>query len=160
MSQQFIRRTYKEYLSSLDGPITWDQVVMFWTKNGDDLVHVWNLIDEPLRLPKNSIDTKRARRVRELMQQWIPTITTTTTTSTAGQTTTTNGNHCCGHDSVCMTPQEAMFIVYLASLGKDLRKNILDSSKNPDCDLAREQVLVEAELIASAIEMSDQTMTF
>ena len=158
MSQQFIRRTYKEYLSSLDGPITWDQVVMFWTKNGDDPVHVWNLI-EPLRLPKNSIDAKRARRVRELMQQWIPTITTTTI-STAGQTTKTSGDHCCGHDSVCMAPQEAVFIVYLASLGKDLRKNILDSSKCPDCDLAREQVLVEAELIAAAIEMSDQTTTF
>ena len=55
-----------------------------------------------------------------------------------------------------ISPAEVLFVVYLASLSKEARRDIVYDSEVVDVDdTAREQLLAEASLISFAIETCD-----
>lgn len=60
--------------------------------------------------------------------------------------------------TIDMTPREAIFVVYLASLDNDRRKELIFSiGSDQEARPEQTQILAEAELIQFAIEMSDET---
>jgi hypothetical protein len=148
MSQHPARRLYKEYLSSLDNSeITWGQVVEYWTKDGADCI--WQIV-EPLRLPQHAEEEEAVLKLRKLVRTLL---------LAQGETLIPPG--CCVNHShkTCVSSLDALYIVYLASLQEERRASIVrhDGKLEAPNHLAKQQILNEAALIASAIETSDQT---
>jgi glutathione gamma-glutamylcysteinyltransferase len=70
---------------------------------------------------------------------------------------------CCGKNEVhngCVSPNEAVYLVYLAALPELERRKIVMDVQSDVPDTIREQLLVEADMIDSAIEMSDELTSF
>lgn len=70
---------------------------------------------------------------------------------------------CCSKNAIhkdCVSAHEALFLVYLAALSQARRRHIVMNIKSEVSDMIREQLLKEADLIANAIEMSDDLKTF
>jgi hypothetical protein len=146
MSQHPARRLYKEYLSSLDSEeITWGQVVEYWTKDGADCV--WQIV-EPLRLPQHAEEEEAVLKLRKLVRTLL---------TAQGETLIPPG--CCVNHNhkTCVSSLDALYILYLASLPEERRASIVQHGKLEAPNLAKQQILNEAALIASAIETSDQT---
>ena len=59
-----------------------------------------------------------------------------------------------------MSSDEAVFIVYLAALSETERRDLVMNVKSEVPDLIRQQLLMEADMIDSAIEMSDELTSF
>lgn len=70
MTQHPVRRKYKEYLSSLQSEITWEQVVSYWTKDGSDSLCVWQIL-EPLRLPNEGKEKEAVQKLRSLLTELL-----------------------------------------------------------------------------------------
>jgi hypothetical protein len=144
MTQHPVRRKYKEYLSSLQSEITWEQVVSYWTKDGSDSLCVWQIL-EPLRLPNEDEEKEAVQKLRSLLTELLQAQDTPTI--------------CCGSHThkTCVGSHDVLFIIYLASITEERRAEIVLNSTSVASKLTKEQLLNEAELIASAIEPSDQS---
>ncbi|CAB9503606.1 Glutathione gamma-glutamylcysteinyltransferase [Seminavis robusta] len=156
--QNPVRRQYKEFLAAnaTKEEVTLDQVIAFWTQDSSKPAFVWQMM-EPQFTPLESDDATEQIKalisnvracIRQLMDQ-VP-----------------HGafpSACCKcrinySRSLDMTPQEAIFIVYLASLSEERRREVvglLPKENNENDDDARTQLLVEADLLRHAIDMSD-----
>jgi hypothetical protein len=148
MAQHPVRRKYKEYLSSLDSDITWDQVVSYWTQEESDSPCVWNIV-EPLRLLGGEEEKETVEKLRALLKDLLYAVDD-------------NPAPCCDSHAhkTCVGSGEALYIVYLASLSEESRSEVVIDTCSNVTRLTKEQLLCEVELIASAIETSDQTTTF
>eukprot|EP00545_Synedropsis_sp_CCMP1620_P009370 CAMPEP_0119007408 /NCGR_PEP_ID=MMETSP1176-20130426/2991_1 /TAXON_ID=265551 /ORGANISM="Synedropsis recta cf, Strain CCMP1620" /LENGTH=401 /DNA_ID=CAMNT_0006959549 /DNA_START=28 /DNA_END=1233 /DNA_ORIENTATION=- len=144
--QNPVRQQYKHFLSEKgDSAVTWDEVVDFWTKSGNNQEHIWHMV-EPQLAPTDQETTNAVGAVRELTQALIPGFVSAE-------------NHCCRRNAnraINLDAEEAMFIVYLASLSLDRRTEIISSPSVEAADLTRHQLLIEADLIRTAIEVSDE----
>jgi len=59
--------------------------------------------------------------------------------------------------TVSMSAEETLYIIYLATLSKERRHNFVMNFDSPETmDVIRKQIIKEADMIASAIEVSDQ----
>lgn len=149
MSQHPARRKYKDYLSSLnDKEVTWEQMVSYWTEEGSDSLCVWQIL-EPLRMPIDLQQKEVVQKLRSLLTELLR------------QTQRDKPVACCGENhtnhKTCVGSYDALFIVFLASVSNKRRVDIVMNSLTNSDELTKEQLLNEAELIASAIETSDQT---
>jgi len=148
MSKHPIRRKYKEYLTSLSGgEITWDQVVAYWTneEDGSDS-SPWEIL-EPLRLPQNGEEKDTVEKFRCLLTELL-------NAQGTPKACCQSRNH-----KTCVSSHDAMYIIYLASISQERRSEIVRNvaCSSTSSQLTRDQLLNEAELIATAIETSDQT---
>jgi hypothetical protein len=73
-----------------------------------------------------------------------------------------NKSSCCQNDkhNHCVTVDEALVIICLASVSEKVRRDIVMNAKSKQDTLVREELLKEASLIASAIVMSDEFESF
>ena len=56
-----------------------------------------------------------------------------------------------------MNPEDAIFVVYLASLPINLRRElVMEKASDHISDFTKEELLMEADLISKAIEVSDE----
>jgi hypothetical protein len=168
MNKNEQRRQYKEYLASLHGTypggnIPFEVVQSYWTSQNDSHpVNVWSIV-EPLRLT-NEKEKEAIHQMRRLLADLIHDIPEATQADAAA--TPSNGSRdCCdtlrreGHKH-CVSAHEALFIVYLATLSEERRRHMVMNVKSDASALIREELLKEADLIFSAIDVSDQWMGF
>lgn len=144
-----VQQEYKEFLSGRkDAPVTWEEVLAYWTRDGKDKSFIWKMTKPQLNpTDKNAlaaIDSIR-KLIRDMMR--------------AGSTNEPALVNDCGPGAsrmICFEPQEAIFVVYLASLDQDKRRAIVMDADSSEPLETKQQLLAEAELLQLAVEMSDE----
>lgn len=161
--QNPVRREYKKFLEKLDHEPTLDQIISFWTKDGSEPKFIWQMMDPQLSPLEDDVATiGLINSVRTLLVDKL----------ISRETNYTFPETCCDcrvnfSRTLPLLPQEAIFIVYLASLSEAKRKEIVlgDEPKIDNAAVisvaaadteAQTQILAEAELVRYAIDMSDE----
>ena len=148
-SQEYhaVRKEYKDFLRARDGQLlTWENVLSYWTQEGRFPLYIWEMTKTQLT-PTDEKDQAAIASIRRLICDLIP----------FPSTFPDSRNDCYpnANRTICLNPEEAIFIVYLSSLDLDRRRNmVLDAHTNEPME-TKEQLLAEAELLQLAIEMSD-----
>lgn len=142
-----VRKEYKDFLRARDGqPLTWDNVLSYWTQEGLTPSYIWEMTKTQL-IPADEKDRSAIASIRKLICDLIPFPSTSPDSR--------NGCYPNANRTICLNPVEAIFIVYLASIDLDRRKNIVLNAQTNEPLETKEQLLAEAELLHLAIEMSD-----
>jgi glutathione gamma-glutamylcysteinyltransferase len=158
MKQAPARKAYKDYLDQWlqdksSSAITWEAVWRYWTSDLTDFSYIWTMT-KPSQIPAphetGLIDL--IAQVRALIKVLMPPMNKELQSSVP----------CCGcgpHDqrTLDLRPEEVIFIVYLASLSEEDRVDtVMAISQSIEAsDVAKKQLLEEAQLLAIAIQMSD-----
>ncbi|KAL3936637.1 MAG: hypothetical protein SGARI_002472 [Bacillariaceae sp.] len=179
MSANEERKKYKEYLEAKGndnkkGPF--ETARSYWTKDGHPTA-VWNII-EPIRT-RDKAEKEMISKMRKLLSDLRPIIGSENDSDDKDNNNSnipelTQDANCCQNDKhkQCVTVEEALMIICLASISEKERRNLVmnaakatssSSSSQNDDDydgddtlLVREELLKEASLIASAIAVSDE----
>eukprot|EP00579_Thalassiosira_antarctica_P017149 CAMPEP_0201948696 /NCGR_PEP_ID=MMETSP0903-20130614/55593_1 /ASSEMBLY_ACC=CAM_ASM_000552 /TAXON_ID=420261 /ORGANISM="Thalassiosira antarctica, Strain CCMP982" /LENGTH=448 /DNA_ID=CAMNT_0048491885 /DNA_START=73 /DNA_END=1419 /DNA_ORIENTATION=+ len=176
-SKDFMRREYKQYLQELekegDCSITLTSVVSFWTKNYTDNNHMREIV-EPQIQPVDLADIQMVESIRRLLKSLVKLDEHSSSIPESMFSTSIRASSDCRPDECChpstrnasgrvleISPAEVLYVIYLASLPKDVRRDIVytkdvDESNvlNVD-DITRDQLLAEAALISYAMETCD-----
>jgi glutathione gamma-glutamylcysteinyltransferase len=142
LTQNAVRRMYKEFLNSLAAEITWQETMDFWR---DKEEQVWSII-EPLRLPKEENMLRMVTNLRSLI---------TCLLETEGKTDKFRCDNFL--NPLCTSETQALYVVYLASLGEERRRDVVLRVESIASNETREQLLSEATLIANAIKFSGES---
>ncbi len=142
MTQNAVRRMYKDFLNSLAAEITWQETLDFWR---DKEEQVWSII-EPLRLPKEENMLQMVTNLRSLI---------TCLLETEGKTDELRCDNVL--NPLCTSETQALYVVYLASLGEERRRDVVLRVESIASNETREQLLSEAILIANAIKFSGES---
>jgi len=171
-SKDFIRREYKQYLQEQDNKedITFASVAKFWTSNFTDYTRIWELV-EPQLQPIDKREIELVGSLRILVQSLIKMNEDASTIpqkllSTSQEASAGAPGECCNSTTrntsvrtLEISPIEVLYVVYLASLPLDVRRDIVYNNSNEGedkvDDTTREQLLAEAALISYAIESCD-----
>lgn len=149
-AQSAVRRKYKEFIATLAGDeVSWEQVVDFWTQSGTKPRFVFEMM-QPQLAPMDAAEIDQIDAIRNLARALIPAEPAFEGTNDSCIRCRTNLTR-----TICLSTQEAMFIIYLASLRPERRTALVYSKANASA-LVREQLLTEAELVQFAIEASDE----
>lgn len=145
-AQNPVRQLYKHFLLAKKSEVIWDEVLHFWTKDGKNPTYIWEMM-EPQLSPTEQEAVEAVKAVRALGQALLP------------SPLPDDYHHCRAHSNraICLAPEEAIFIVYLASLSLDRRTEIVCAGTTDEATkLPRQQLLVEADLVRCAINISDE----
>jgi hypothetical protein len=141
------REKYKAFLQAQKAsPVTWEQVVSYWTKDGNDLDNIWDMTEVQLA-PMNELDQEAIASVRDLIETLIP----------PSPVFSDSKSHNCRPNvsrTVCLSPREILFVVYLASLHVKSRKDLVLTASSTASQETRQQLLAEAELLQLAIDLA------
>lgn len=140
------RTHYKDFLQTTKGPVSLEDVLAFFTKDGNDQNSVWKILQAQLT-PIDSAGQQAVEDVVLLIQDLISNYPVLPQTE--------RQCHPNMNRTVCLQPHEAIFVLYLASIDAEERKQIVLSSTLAD-SYSAEQLLAEAELLELAIKMSDR----
>jgi len=158
MSQNPARRKYKEYLESRKGgasgvtTFTWEAARGYWQNEDTKVDSVWNIL-EPLRLsPPNQREDDNVSNLRSLMNDLLQTL----------DPSPEEARQCCNRVAQektrqCISEKEALLVVYLGSISKDCRTDLVLNLNSDASHVTRKQLLNEAELVATAIKCSDES---
>lgn len=160
MQQAPARRHYKEYLNGIQDrnrqlssqlSTSWDDVLGYWTKQGE-ADSIWGFVKPRLRpTPDEAELLDLISEVRALVTALLP--------SRVKGRTSQERCQCGPHDqrSLDLRADEALYIVYLASLNEEECERMVQSSDIAMgfSETARQQLLSEAKLLRVAIETSD-----
>ncbi|KAG7363051.1 phytochelatin synthase [Nitzschia inconspicua] len=142
------RRKYKEYLETISGPsgTPLDLIRSYWMSDGHP-TKVWNII-EPIRA-RNEEEKEVIAKMRSLLADLKGDLGA-------------DLKNCCDskNHKLCVTVNEALMIVCLASIPEPKRREIVMNVKSTADTIIREELLKEAALIASAIAISDEFESF
>lgn len=142
------RRKYKEFLKTIseEQGAPYERIQSFWMVDGHP-TRVWNII-EPIRA-RDEDEKAMVSRLRSLLNDLR---------GSMGD----SRQHCCKSENhkVCLTVDEALMIVSLASIKETNRRDIVMNAESSEDALVREELLKEAALIASAIAVSDEFESF
>jgi len=170
-----IRREYREYLSTKiaaninqDGDsktttptrIDLDHVISFWTKQCTEPSYIWNMM-EPQFTPLQDDEASLVllNSVRSLVDLLLQRVPHETPPKSCCQCRVNFGR------TIDLSPLEAIFVVYLASMDKQERQKLVLSvgealkdgnASTEEVATAQTQLLAEAELVQHAIEMSGE----
>ena len=171
-SKDFLRREYKQHVNVLAKGIGLEDVVSYWTKNYTNNTLVWELVSPQLQ-PVDLAEIQMVKSIRVLLKSLIkadqvsqklpPTLFETSRGIRPG-------GECCTSstlNSSCrvleISPAEALYVIYLASLPSDASRSIVYTDNDEGLgenidDTVREQLLAEAALISYAMETCDSDM--
>jgi hypothetical protein len=142
-----VRQDFKEFLEARHGePLTWEDVLSYWTKGGQAPMHIWEMTKTQLT-PTDEKDQAAINSIRRLICDLIP--------PPSSSPDPRNGCYPNANRTIYLSPREVVFIVYLACLTSDARRNIVLGVDTTEPMETKEQLLAEAELLQLAIEMSD-----
>jgi glutathione gamma-glutamylcysteinyltransferase len=140
------REKYKEFLQSQkDSPITWEQVVSYWTNDGNDLDGIWEMTEVQLT-PMNEMEQDAVASVRDLIENLIPPSPLLPDFSSQCRPNVSR--------TVSLSPREILFVVYLASLDVERRRDLVLTANSSASQATRHQLLAEAELLQLAIDLA------
>eukprot|EP00532_Pseudo-nitzschia_australis_P004402 CAMPEP_0168179684 /NCGR_PEP_ID=MMETSP0139_2-20121125/10004_1 /TAXON_ID=44445 /ORGANISM="Pseudo-nitzschia australis, Strain 10249 10 AB" /LENGTH=456 /DNA_ID=CAMNT_0008099589 /DNA_START=128 /DNA_END=1498 /DNA_ORIENTATION=- len=174
MNQKRQRQLYKNYIKSLrdekykQEAIPYDAVRSFWCKDTHGAISVWEII-VPTRV-HNEEEKDLLSQIRTLLMGL--------------KDATINGNILDDHNddhnnnhreegcnpysfsesgrirstnhTAYVTAEETLYLIYLATLSEEQRNYLVMNFKSAASDVTRKQIIKEAAMIASAIEVSDQ----
>jgi len=173
-SKDYIRREYKNFLrhetmGDDTKSITLESVVSFWTKQYTTMNYVWELV-EPQLIPVDSADIEMVGSLRRLLKSFIgdsPGIIPANMLLSTRENGASPGM-CCSNgatpnnNSLEISPGEVLYVVYLASLPTEVRREIVmrkvnATSTDNESKLMEvgEQLLAEAALISFAMDSCD-----
>ncbi|KAL3943520.1 MAG: hypothetical protein SGBAC_002415 [Bacillariaceae sp.] len=156
LSQSSARKKYKDFLNNLNQTVTLDIVFHYWTQSPDNVI--WDIL-EPLSIPDNQDQSKAVHALHRLIEDaW--TCIDGSYEARFGEVLQEDSDRKLAKEQTKIL--HSIFVVFLASLEEKDRKTIfqqVQDGKKEYSDLAVEQLLNEAELIAMAIETSDQNDT-
>jgi hypothetical protein len=164
MNQNERRRHYKDYVASLietyppGEDIPFEVVETYWTNemNGHP-GRVWWIL-EPLRA-SNEDERELIYQMRQLLADVKRNLN-----ASADEGEPASKPPCCHSERDrhrhCVTADEAVLIVYLATLSEERRRQLVMNARSDASELIREELLKEAGVIASAIAVSDQLTGF
>ena len=168
MKGKYVRRRYYEFLekwksqhgpngvlgSSDNGLALWESTYEYWTKNYTDTKYIWSMVDPAYRPIPTEVE--QVSRLRSLIRDVMP---------DPPQVVATGTSRCCGGKHLNVTSDEAIYVVYLASLmsstgdedGTKLYRKILDSlsASSKSGSHSQEtihQLVAEAKLVQYGIE--------
>lgn len=144
-----VRQEYKEFLKGLNStPPSWEDVLLYWTQRGRAPKYIWEMTKTQLT-PIDDKDQTAIASIRRLISDLM--------SSPSAPPDSQNDCHFNARRTIFLNPEEAIFVVYLASLDVDRRRSIvLDEADTSESVETKEQLLAEAELLQLAIEMSDK----
>mmetsp|Transcript_61363 Transcript_61363/g.178015 ORF Transcript_61363/g.178015 Transcript_61363/m.178015 type:complete len:336 (+) Transcript_61363:97-1104(+) len=144
LTQNSVRRKYKDYLESLAFEISWEQTCNYWLLEDHK---VWNIV-EPLRLPKDEEEGASAvDDIRDFLRELLSSLDP-------------SGLSCCdgvAKTGKCLSEKDAILIIYLASLEESHRKMLVRDFQSKASTLTREHLLNECDIIARAIFFSGES---
>jgi glutathione gamma-glutamylcysteinyltransferase len=158
-AQNPLRQEYKQFLVDHGHDVSWDQVLDYWTRGGKDRMYIWEMLEAQFS-PTEKDAADAVIEVQTLLKTIVP---QPHTPSHSTCLPTDRHSHPCRPNCnrvLALSPEEAIFIVYLASLSKDRREEIVYSTEavanEVATDQSRQQLLVEANLVRYAIDNSDE----
>jgi glutathione gamma-glutamylcysteinyltransferase len=140
LTQNSARRTYKEFLESSTTELTWEGACDYWMREDSKLNNVWSIL-EPLRMPHREEDKVAVQPLRRFLLDLL-------------QSVDQGSPSCCdsgASNTSCMSEKETIYVVYLGSLSAERRREIVMGLDSEASTWTREQLLIEANLIATAI---------
>ena len=140
------RRKYKEFLSQRKDDVTWDDVVEFWTQGGSNPEFVWTVMEPQLSTVVPEFEAQVAL-LRKLVRELIPSRLSAINCQV----------NCSDNGRMCLSPDEAIFIIYLASISEETRERVV-APQVSNLNLAQRQLLCEATLVRYAIYNSSDIM--
>lgn len=153
MKQHKERKKYKRYLKELEREPSWDEVLRFWTQ---DLTHnrwIWNAIEAQIKPCSNEVESVALiQQVRALLKELIPPnppLPPLPATECLGSCRPN------GLRSLDLASEEAIFVVYLASLTEEHRHTLVSTAATQAEEVAKEQLLAEAELFRYALDWDE-----
>jgi len=155
-SQNFVRKQYKSFLSERGGcckPIEFQDVLRYWTKDGNDNLFVWNILS-PQLCRKSEEEEQNFNNLLSLIKRLLSDVPDVPKQLMSLQNTFTKDKKCCEKSS-SISVAEAIYVIYLASLRKDQRKEILFADSVSDPEFTKNQLLDEAALVHIALNVSD-----
>jgi len=179
MNQKRKRRRYKEFVRSLrenddryskGEDIPYDVVRSYWCEGGDRPSSVWEIIvptrvrteEEKIMLRKMRLllsDLHHATMCRDMKNDNSSKETEGDEKLNCKQKncrTCEKYNPATNH-TISVSAEETLYIIYLATLSEDRRYDFVMNFDSPKAtDVVRKQIIKEADMIASAIEVSDQ----
>lgn len=145
-----VQQRYKEFLEGLnETPLSWEDARSYWTQGGTNSEYIWQLTKPQLN-PTEDKDHEAVISIRKLINDLIP---------ESNLSPASLDNEYCGRNAsrtICLDPLEAVYVVYLASLDPETRKEVVDAVDSNEPLGTKQQLLAEAELLQLAIEMSDE----
>jgi hypothetical protein len=157
------RQKYKKFLSSQNNQLdeqddhaALEKARKYWVgqDDNDDPIRVWS-ITEPLK-GRGGEEEKMRKQIRQLIGDLMESFKVTNGVYSAA-------SPCCqqqDENTTCVTSDEALFVVFLASVSQQQRYDIVMNFKSKVDTIVREELLKEASLINEAIQMSDQFTSF
>lgn len=144
LTQNSVRRQYKDYLDSLSSEISWKQACNYWLSEEHK---VWSIV-EPLRLANDEEEGASVVEdircfLRELLSSLDP-----------------SGLSCCdgaAKTGKCLGEKDALLVIYLASLEESHRYKFVHDFQSKASSLTKEHLLNESNLIARAIFFSGES---
>lgn len=162
LTQHAARQNYKEYLAKRKEEMTWKEAVDYWVDPKSAVATVWSIL-EPLRLvPATALlsdgdascsqelgeEQSSVLKLRSFLKELLQTVEN-------GPVKCCDGSH---PEKICVSDKEGLYLIYLASLTEERRAEIIrNHSSTGVSDLTKDQLLNEANLVAKAIEYSDQS---
>mmetsp|Transcript_17505 Transcript_17505/g.35988 ORF Transcript_17505/g.35988 Transcript_17505/m.35988 type:complete len:471 (+) Transcript_17505:492-1904(+) len=162
MNQMGHRRLYKEYIRSMrektheQGEIPYDTVRSYWSEGGGDRsTSVWEIIVPTM------VNGEEAQDLFCNMRMLLSDLKSRTA-ALGGESKedmgSSNGNPA-SDKSWYASAEETLYIIYLATLSEKQRYDYVMNFESEAPSVVRTQIVKEADMIASAIEVSDQLIS-
>jgi len=158
-SQNPARKKFNEFLkdNARDAPYTFEEILTFWTRDGDDYRNVWNIL-EPGMIP---IDEEEHERVKKLVSV-IKTLSEQVHSIDDPKHAMRFLFAPCSSRIVHISGIEAIFLIYLSTMDKEnlsktfgLINTEMFASYAGDLEYIQGQMMAEVELIQMALEWSN-----
>ena len=126
MAHNHEQQLYKRFLTNNHQEILWEDVLDYWTQSGKNWTYIWKMVG-PQVCPTEKAGTDAVTALRVLLKSLLP---SSTPRHEEGPLCYENCNRV-----INLAPEEAIFIVYLASLSPDHRVAIVYSAAPEATDI-------------------------
>mmetsp|Transcript_17886 Transcript_17886/g.42267 ORF Transcript_17886/g.42267 Transcript_17886/m.42267 type:complete len:526 (-) Transcript_17886:348-1925(-) len=175
------RRLFKEYLRGMNYEVSFEDVLKFWTKDGQDFDYVWSILD-PQLVPTNQEEEDMVTNARSLLTDLVGYVRACSSNASLDkikeryderllhETKSMCADSCEGNScedtftsrKIVISSIEAILVSYLSTMESEQMRKLFQSfqEKSGEKDYpieTYEQILCEADLINYAIEASDES---
>ena len=172
------RRLFKEYMNEMSYKVSFEDTVLYWTKDGQDVDYIWSILDAQL-VPTSEEEEDVVTNARSLLTDLVGYVSSNASRAEIKEryderllyesksmcADSCSGNSC--EDTftsrkIAISSIEAILVLYLSTLETGEIRNLFQSFQEESGEkdypnLTYEQLICEADLIRYAIEASDES---